>query len=168
MNKILPSRLKALFFTKMYVEAVPSDDVEAKDISVKHIHYKHAKQKINGTETGYRLEISTKVQDATQSGLDIPYVFAIEAFAVFEQDYQPAEDEVARAQYFSDRAGYTALVGAIREGLASWTARGPWGSAMLPLISILPLVGAYPKPAQTDAEAPDVPKKVARKREIKS
>lgn len=154
MTKILPSRLKALFFTKIYVEAVQQEEAGAGVLTSESIQYKKDSYKNSENEFVYSIEIKTKSLDATDRELRIPYVFSVEAVAVFVQDYEAAEGEAARVKYFADQAGYTALIGAIREIIASYTARGPWGSVMLPLIPIQALAGPYPK------QIPDMPAKI--------
>ncbi len=75
-----------------------------------------------------------------------PYIIKVKAFAVFNVPMPEANDTSAlRVRRYAAAA---ALMGAIREQIATLTSRGPWGTAWLPLGNL----EAIAEPPQANAE----------------
>jgi hypothetical protein len=77
-----------------------------------------------------------------------PYFFSISAFAILVSD-QDVPRELALT--VANATGFTMLVGAIREHLASVTARGPWDQFLLGPVTF----PQSPAPIVRSPDAPD-------------
>jgi hypothetical protein len=150
MSKILPLQLKDLIYPAISVEAVPMGQDEYSKIA-------------NATEfdpealsIGFRFE-HEDASDRASAGMSIntkdsgvgdgaPYIIKVKAFAVFNVPMPEANDTSAlRVRRYAAAA---ALMGAIREQIATLTSRGPWGTAWLPLGNL----EAIAEPPQANAE----------------
>ncbi len=135
MSKILPLQLKDLIYPAISVEAVPmgqdayskiahSNEFDPEAISI-GFRFEHE----DGSERASAgMSINTKDSGV---GDGAPYIIKVKAFAVFQVPMPEAHDIGAlRARRYAAAA---ALMGAIREQIATLTSRGPWGTAWLPL-----------------------------------
>lgn len=138
MSKLLPLRLKDLVFPAISVSALPTK-ADMHD-TIAHAH------EIDPDTLAYsfRFDIGDEARSATAGlrvrseesapGRGAPYRVDVEAFAVFEVNgHEHTDDNALLMRRYSAAA---ALVGAIREQVATLTSRGPWGTAWIPIVSI--------------------------------
>jgi len=155
MSKIMPLQLKDLVFPTLSVDAVPMAasaystlknpkeiDLEAIDIGFLYAHDEGAPQVTAG------MIIRTK---EAGPGEGAPYQITIKAFAEFGVWMPEANDP--NALRMRRYAAATTLMGAIREQIATITARGPWGTAWLPLVNV-EMIAATPEPNVTQPTQP--------------
>lgn len=157
-------QLESLFFPLVSVRALVPKDVENTPSNFEPEDLKiEFDFEINdeGDTASAGLRIATL--DANKASPKTLYSFEIEVFARF--NLVGAEHQDARAQYLRRFAAASALIGAAREQISLMTARGPWGSSYLPLITIDQIIGRPPESGKT-LEQPDKPTPRAKKRPI--
>jgi hypothetical protein len=165
MTKSLPLRLKSLFFPTISVKAVPpiddkpiADSYEVEDIVVAFTF----EVLEDGKEAQAALKLETKKLPPESDRAALPYSVLVEVVAGF--DVILPEHTDARALWMRKVAAATALIGAAREQVAMTTSRGPWGSALMPIIGLQSLVGPAPevaKPSPKKRIAKPAPKQIA-------
>ena len=96
------------------------------------LQYGQQLQKIEGQPGRYGLMVS--VRSDNERSKNPPYAFAIEAHAVYSIQGGTLDEQAQAAKILAN--GVVIVMGAIREQLASITARGPWGRF---LINAVPL-----------------------------
>jgi preprotein translocase subunit SecB len=125
-----PPQLDRYFFPYQEVRANPEHDANENWSGTK------VKANVNcfpvdeGVNT-FAVELVVSSDD--ESSENPPYFFNIQVFGYLVVE---SEIELATAQRIAEATGTTVLVGAIREHLASLTARGPWGTFLLPVLSL--------------------------------
>ncbi len=116
-----PLQLDRYFFTHSTVRANPEHN-PAGDRQGSRVIPTFLSQPLAERPGAYTVEM-TVVLDETTS-VNPPYFFSISAFAVI---VTPPTLDPAAAGTAVRGTGFNVLVGAIREHLATLTARGPWG-----------------------------------------
>ena len=144
MTKSLPLQLRDLFFPIICVKAQPpssegkiADHYDDSDIAVTFVF--DVSQ--DGKSAHAVLNIDTKF--SADAAVPLPYEVELQVVAGFEVVIPEHTDD--RALWIRKNAAAAALIGAAREQIATTTARGPWGTALMPMISIPGLIGAFPK-----------------------
>lgn len=130
MNSRFPLRLEEYYFPIQEVVANPSFSRSGNRNGSK-LRSNLTITRQNGAAGKWLVELVIDVdQDASENP---PYFFRIQAFGVFA--LEEGEQE-ALAQSAMATLGAQILVGAIRERLASLTARAPWGQFFLGIVPI--------------------------------
>ena len=130
-----PLQLEELCFPTVSVRAlVPQhDEFERQEIRVQDLTISFdLRIDEDGRSVGAALSISSIDGDSENPAYC--YKFEIEVFARFVVSGPEHDDE--RAIYLRKFAAASAMIGAAREQLSVMTARAPWGTAYLPMITI--------------------------------
>jgi hypothetical protein len=148
MSKLVPLRLNDLIFPTISVSALPVKPEE-------HAKAEHSREIDPETlafsfrfvveDDGHNATAGLRIRSKDSApGAGAPYRIDVEAFAVFEVNgHEHTDDGALRMRRYSAAA---ALLGAIREQVATLTSRGPWGTAWIPVVSIEAMADV-PKPA---------------------
>ncbi len=155
-----PLQLREIFFPRISVQAAvsaaASQDHQAYELADLDISF--AFDLFDGDTTASAvLRLATKEPSASQRKVELPYAFDVEVVASFGVVSPQHVDPLAL--YLRKVGAAAALIGAAREQVAMTSARGPWGSVMLPLIGMDSVVGP-PPPRDPSIPAPAT-KKVA-------
>jgi len=129
----LPLQLKEYFFPRQRVDANPNHDPAA-DIKV-ILDMRLDFNRVESASSDYGLSLTVDLDE--DSSQNHPYGFSMQVFGVLSANDDVTED-VARA--FGETQIAQMLIGAVREHLATLTARGPWGPYFMELIPIKPKV----------------------------
>ncbi|MHB1099534.1 MAG: hypothetical protein ACYCZR_08275 [Burkholderiales bacterium] len=141
----IPLQLRQYFFTKIECNANPEYN-PAGNLRGTHITPKFGSNLLDG-QNAIAIECAISVdRDASEN---VPYFFEIAAFGVL--DIMPDTPQELALNY-AQVPGIQILVGAIRESLAGITARGPWGSFVIPMIAITPVAPASPEQSKQTLE----------------
>lgn len=151
MTKSLPLRLSDLFFPTICVKAQSAGEnekvashYEDKDIEVSFTFTMSE----DGTRAHASFTLETK-PSAPETLAPLPYELEVQVVAGFDILLPEHTDD--RALWMRKNAAAAALIGATREQIAMTTARGPWGTALMPMISISQLLGPIPKAPEVEA-----------------
>ncbi|MCO5102138.1 MAG: hypothetical protein M9885_14815 [Burkholderiaceae bacterium] len=138
MSKLLPLRLKDLIFPAISVSALPPTPGTHGEVAHPH--------ELDPETLAYsfRFDLGEEQRSASAGlrvrseesapGRGAPYRVDVEAFALFEANgHEHVDDKAMLMRRYSAAA---ALLGAIREQVATLTSRGPWGTAWIPMVSI--------------------------------
>ncbi|MEW6563305.1 MAG: hypothetical protein AB1400_08770 [Pseudomonadota bacterium] len=130
-----PLQLKQYFFTQIECNANP----EYRPEGTVNIDSKFVAAPSEDGPGVFTAELSMWVNEETSE--NPPYFIKISGFCVLQAapDVSPE-----MANQLAVTSGAQVLVGAIREEIARLTARGPWGTFMLPLIPVSPPVPQQP------------------------
>lgn len=116
-----PLRLDRYFFTQSVVQANPQHDPEgAKDGS--RVEPQFSCAAVDADSRTFAVELTISLNEAESE--NPPYFFTISAFALLKSEQGIPQDA---ALALANSTGFNMLAGAVREHLASTTARGPWG-----------------------------------------
>ena len=144
MTKSLPLRLRDIFFPIVCVKAQPpnaegkvADHYDDDDIVVTFAF------ELSSDKKGAHAVLKLETKITAEAAAPLPYELEMQVVAGFDVVLPEHEDE--KALWFRKNAAAAALIGAAREQVAMTTARGPWGTAFMPMISIHGLIGAFPK-----------------------
>ena len=116
-----PLQLDRYFFTDSTVRANPEHN-PAGDRQGSRVSTAFQSQPVADRLGAYTVEMTVMLDETTS--LNPPYFFSISAFAVI---LTPPTLDPAAAWTVVRGTGFNVLIGAIREHLATMTARGPWG-----------------------------------------
>lgn len=154
-------QLKELFFPLVSVKAlVPKDNKNA-----------HQNFVLDDLKIDFNFEIETKENvacaalhiktiDVNKREHELYYEFDIEVFATYDIVSPEYKDE--KALYLRKFAAASALIGAAREQVSLMTARGPWGTSYLPMITIDQLMEKPEIKDKTETTSEDTKKKKSR------
>jgi len=139
-----PLQLREVFFPRISVQANVSATPEAahRALTLADLDISFAFDLFDGDTASAVLRLATVASSVGQTDGVLPYAFDIEVVANFDVVSPAHQDEMAL--YLRRVAAAAALIGAAREQVAMTSARGPWGSVMLPLIGMDSVVGAPP------------------------
>ena len=131
----LPLRLKRYFFPLSHVEANPAykpDGHNEFDLETRLTSHFDPKSGI------FAAQLIVTLGDNEDENLESPYFFQVAAYAGFEPaegtEIDVLDPDTMRELLATE--GFKILAGAIREHLASLTARGPWGEYILPVLRL--------------------------------
>lgn len=119
-----PWQLEDLSFSHQEVRANPAHDPK-QDQKGSPFHIEANELTINDRKNAIAVQVSIKVDETHDS--NAAYFVVLTAFAVLLTDQEMTEQ--LRHQGLS--TGLNILIGAMRERLATLTARGPWGVSLL-------------------------------------
>lgn len=159
-----PLQLKELFFPLVSVRAlVPKEKTNARQ------HFTSDDLKIafdfeiDNEKNTACAALHIETIDINRADPQVFYELDIEVFAVFDIISPEFSDE--KALYLRKFAAASSLIGAAREQVALMTARAPWGTSYLPMITIDQVV---PKPeiakSSIGSAGKDTEKKITRTR----
>jgi preprotein translocase subunit SecB len=126
-----PLRLEEYFFPHQSVDANPGHNPEAENDVALDIRVNVAQLETGDNAYGVSLAVSV----AEEQSDNPPYNFSIQVFAVLSAN---GEVGYETARSFAESSVVPMLIAAVREHLASLTARGPWGPYFMKLLSIKP------------------------------
>ncbi|MDP3229518.1 MAG: hypothetical protein Q8N13_16290 [Acidovorax sp.] len=155
MMRSSPLRLKELVFPQISVKAlVPkAPDQGTRDLPVEALDISFVYDlDADGGKVGAGIKVATTNVSHDAADESFLYRIQVEAFANF--DVIGPEHQDALAVYLRKVAAASALIGAVREQIATTTARGPWGIVMLPIISMDKVIGMPPKRATSESGDP--------------
>lgn len=153
-----PLQLREIFFPRISVQAAVSAGagLERRAYELNDLDISFAFDLFDGDTTASAvLRLATKEPSVGQAKVELAYAFDVEVVASFGLVSPEHTDPLAL--YLRKVAAAAALIGAAREQVAMTSARGPWGSVTLPLISMDGVVGPPPPRAATTT-APAVKK----------
>lgn len=128
-----PLRLDRYFFTESVVTANPSYDPDGSRIGSVIVPPAISCSPLAEQDGAFGCEMIIQLDESKSE--NPPYFFSIHAFAILVATPGTAAD---MAFSLAHATGLSMLVGAIREHLASITARGPWGPFLLSPVVITP------------------------------
>lgn len=145
--KELLLRLENYFFPHQEVRANPTYDPRG-DRRGSHTNTAFAILPVEDRENAFAVEVQIALDE--EKSINPPYFFTMHAFGVFSID-QEIETSAASPANIGGVQGAQILIGAIREHLATMTARGPWDVFLLAPVPIQVEVSSAPsqQPSQS-------------------
>lgn len=133
-TKLHNVKIVRYFFPETYVKAHQDHDPSGvKDGTVQTVSHNIEELPTENLRHGVSVRVSS---DESQSE-NQPYTYVVEAFGIFEPDLSDSEEKVEDYRNNVGVVGVQTLFGAIREHLASVTARSPWSTFTINTVNIV-------------------------------
>jgi preprotein translocase subunit SecB len=123
------------FFPETFVRAVPDHDrAGTNDGTVQHLTHQIEELQTDTLQHGVSIRVSTD-DDKSENQ---PYSYSIEAYGIFGPTSAESDQEIEDYRKNVEIVGVQILLGAIREHLASVTARSPWSTFIMGTANLMP------------------------------